>query len=381
MLPSPLSGQAKIPTMERLRAGGELLKTLKERIDQYPDSKHFIISHSHGGNVVLYALRDKEIRSNISGLLFMGVPFITCEERDIDECLGFLPRLIAAVATFICSIPLKIVLFIAATSLLAGIVNGLHIKSAKDVDSIARVVLYIPDILVILAFWLGSYKLFQVFSRLFKKLLHHWAEQHQTKTLERFVLPKLDQLNIPIFCSRARGDEAYWLLKTQRYISHLPHEFWRARSQGLLIGGLSVLFLMAILGITSIDPTLLPSLKKIETIQNILAFAVITYFVIGVFVHSVMLLLPILIRSYWWGFGGESLLDNWFTDIRPEPLPVGSRRRSLINTQAANNLVLERTYQVTGLGLRHCLIFENKDFLDDVDTLIGTRVVSKGAQA
>lgn len=39
----------------RLVAGENLAEYLRDSIKQYPDSLHFIVAHSHGGNVALYA--------------------------------------------------------------------------------------------------------------------------------------------------------------------------------------------------------------------------------------------------------------------------------------------------------------------------------------
>jgi len=53
------------------------------RLQKYPGARHFIIAHSHGGNVVLYAVRESPLmRSQLGGLVFLSTPFLHVERRD-----------------------------------------------------------------------------------------------------------------------------------------------------------------------------------------------------------------------------------------------------------------------------------------------------------
>ena len=62
---------------ERLRGH---LRSLRER---FPGSRHFVVAHSHGGNVASYAMQDEEARRGVSGLVFLATPFIVCEPRSM----------------------------------------------------------------------------------------------------------------------------------------------------------------------------------------------------------------------------------------------------------------------------------------------------------
>src|SRR5262245_18981177 len=44
---------------DRRLAGSELAKSLQKQLEQYPTSEHFVVGHSHGGNIALYALADE----------------------------------------------------------------------------------------------------------------------------------------------------------------------------------------------------------------------------------------------------------------------------------------------------------------------------------
>src|SRR5688500_16845426 len=51
----------------RLIGALSLEKRLLDSIRRKPDAHHFIIAHSHGGNVSLLALKNPEVRAAISG--------------------------------------------------------------------------------------------------------------------------------------------------------------------------------------------------------------------------------------------------------------------------------------------------------------------------
>jgi len=50
------------------------------------DSKagHFLIAHSHGGNVAMYALQDKEVTNKIDGLICLATPFLYPRKRPLS---------------------------------------------------------------------------------------------------------------------------------------------------------------------------------------------------------------------------------------------------------------------------------------------------------
>ena len=60
------------------------------------DTRHFLIAHSHGGNIVLYALRDPTARGRVTGVATLSTPFLIARRRDPGTrglpyfCIGFL---------------------------------------------------------------------------------------------------------------------------------------------------------------------------------------------------------------------------------------------------------------------------------------------------
>ncbi len=59
----------------RLDSGEGLRKHLRDF--RKPEGiRHYIIAHSHGGNVALYGLKDESVRNEVDGLVCLGTPFL-----------------------------------------------------------------------------------------------------------------------------------------------------------------------------------------------------------------------------------------------------------------------------------------------------------------
>jgi hypothetical protein len=71
----------------RYRAAHRLREHFGRIATHYPHSRHYVVAHSHGGNVVLYALRDAEGEGEAatlpSGAVCLSTPFITAQPRPV----------------------------------------------------------------------------------------------------------------------------------------------------------------------------------------------------------------------------------------------------------------------------------------------------------
>lgn len=65
----------------RATAADRLREQLQSQVVKWPWAKHYIIAHSHGGNVALYALRDSKLENDISGLICLATPFLLLRPR------------------------------------------------------------------------------------------------------------------------------------------------------------------------------------------------------------------------------------------------------------------------------------------------------------
>jgi hypothetical protein len=66
----------------RMKAAINLSTDLRKRLVIHPHAHHFVIAHSHGGNIASYAiLNEPEFRQKITGLIFLSTPFLHVHKR------------------------------------------------------------------------------------------------------------------------------------------------------------------------------------------------------------------------------------------------------------------------------------------------------------
>lgn len=66
----------------RVKAGYELANHIRDLRKSCPNCRHFIIAHSHGGNVALLAHKHLEPQHHATGIATLGTPFITAKVRN-----------------------------------------------------------------------------------------------------------------------------------------------------------------------------------------------------------------------------------------------------------------------------------------------------------
>ena len=66
----------------RKEAGVRLRTYLKDIVA--PDVHLYVLAHSHGGNVALYAIDDPELQEKVKGIVFMATPFLHFRPQRLD---------------------------------------------------------------------------------------------------------------------------------------------------------------------------------------------------------------------------------------------------------------------------------------------------------
>jgi hypothetical protein len=83
-----------------MRAAKKLRAYLKDSVERWPNAMHFVIAHSHGGNVALYAMDDISLHDKIVGLACLATPFISVRERELGRNRADLFNMSIAVLLF-----------------------------------------------------------------------------------------------------------------------------------------------------------------------------------------------------------------------------------------------------------------------------------------
>lgn len=71
----------------RLNAGQQLRRHLRQIVHQNPGIPIFMVGHSHGGNVVHYALRDSKLRRHIAGIATLATTHMVFQPRKASSIL------------------------------------------------------------------------------------------------------------------------------------------------------------------------------------------------------------------------------------------------------------------------------------------------------
>jgi pimeloyl-ACP methyl ester carboxylesterase len=69
----------------RTEAGGELARFVDRLCSTKGIQRVWCVTHSHGGNVALYALRDEPFAQRLAGIVFFGTPFLHVHRRNLQR--------------------------------------------------------------------------------------------------------------------------------------------------------------------------------------------------------------------------------------------------------------------------------------------------------
>ena len=61
----------------RIAAGEALAEHLGRLTEQYPDARHHLIGHSHGGNIMMYAMKQTDLAERVTALVTLATPFLS----------------------------------------------------------------------------------------------------------------------------------------------------------------------------------------------------------------------------------------------------------------------------------------------------------------
>lgn len=84
----------------RFKAAEELARQLDDQIQKERHASHFVVGHSHGGNIILWALRRCVLAQRIAGVACLSTPFLRVQRRSYGR-RGWQPLLTLPVAMLI----------------------------------------------------------------------------------------------------------------------------------------------------------------------------------------------------------------------------------------------------------------------------------------
>jgi hypothetical protein len=362
----------------RLAAGRRLAATLEAQCARYPDARHFVIAHSHGGNVAMYALRHPALEGRLAGLVCLGTPFIRCRPRSIERAI----HTYVDIGWSAVAVPIVLLLGLFGEPAMMWLPGHTVLYEGYGIRITPLVLCLLLMLLAALALYLHAYRRSQA-------LLSAWAQRSQQAVLERLGLPHAGPR---VFCAVARGDEArrhlWWVTAT----GDIPYWLWLVVPYAA-VGLFAATTFMA-------WPEYLPDVLR-DPYQFTKDFAAVYWppelanwqprtewdrwydqfltgmqpaaqaagaalaglgvmMVVQVCHLVVMATVPRLLRSNPLGFGQETILDNLLAVIDVTDTPE-------------TWLVDQRHYTFGNVGLRHSALYEDHQVLADVAAWIAER--------
>lgn len=330
----------------RIIAASRLKERLRCLIREYPEASIFLIGHSHGGNVALYAMRDAEILGEIAGIVTLSTPFITCRPRPFDRSrlAGNLAGITAAGSI---SPLLSLLCAAAASSFLTD--GEVGRASLAGVGSVLAVVLFF--LCQRLSKWLDYME--GDLSR---------RNKHVAAVLAEVSTPSISEELL--FCASGAWDEAAVSLGLIDAICSTP--FKVARAIGYLgMYGLSI-FLSAKLRIIQVMIGAYPGQHWYNHLFHLVLALLMS---LPIFLGLCLLtwtwatLVPVVLRFIAMGFSPLRLQDSLLVEVEIRKAPPGiSRWRGYISSAG---------------GMAHSRLYSDIDVVSDIGEWIRVRLKHK----
>ena len=331
----------------RIKAGYQLADHIRELKKRYPISKHFIVAHSHGGNVALFAHKHLEDEQHVLGIATLGTPFIYADlpaalVSATDKSVRQMAREGAVVRTF--GMYLAVAAGIAVMMLL-------HYNYKPDEDTSALVSLTSG----VLTWFLLRRRL----TDLIVWLLHPISPRRSAMRLgQALALKSMPETHILSFVYP--GDEAGLLLNTLEKTTALPTRAVRwFKEIGGSIGGVALIIFLAtaflskpITHLTGISD------QRLEDIAtSAMSYVVSAGIAIWFALCSLRYVLSFL-RGHPGGFGWERPSIHAHVDIGVRPVARLPTAKSNAHQEVPFTLA-----QDARQGLRHSGLYEDRRIL------------------
>jgi hypothetical protein len=290
----------------RKEAGGRLASRILASSISDPAAKRFVIAHSHGGNVVAYALGDARTKGRLNGICCIGTPFIIFERRKIRASIEILKH-VAGILGALWSIPILAGILVFISELLKSV----SMKGAEFFFFVVGCFL-VPLWFVPFAIQ----KLYPYIRDSFARIGTSWAERKQEAAMSEFAVPPFDGL--PVLCVTAKGDEAGRWLNLISFVAGLPFKLWNGR--------VAVWAYLLLCTNGCVWQYLSVSPKTGEQYFYIVGFSVMgsifNLMMLAVFLQIAMAITARLSQGFVRGFGPSNVGSSWVIKITSSAMPL-----------------------------------------------------------
>jgi hypothetical protein len=291
-------------------AAQELVLHIEKVAQLHPDADHYLICHSHGGNVALRALGKDNTERHVKGVLTLGTPFITCHPRAINFAL----RVLGWALPF--SFFLVLLFMSAAIVVLASDWGFSHGHRSAVLAAIFIYMLTMGPILLWRSIRVRKWT---------KSRLRPWIICKQSLALKKLQNPELK--NVELLSLYVKHDEAGTWLKVLEFVGDLAHRLYKLN--GFLVASIGVGLIAALILLSTVEKYYLLS----DLVFSDLALPFIYVALLYVVSSPMLGLFPWVIRGHKFGFGGETLFDNMLLRISTERRPTWVARAATVEVR------------------------------------------------
>jgi hypothetical protein len=301
----------------RLTAASELATHLRAIADAHNGAAHFVVAHSHGGNVALAALSEDSARRSVDAIACLNTPFIQCRARSV------LPAIIALI---VCNpfVWLMLAAPVVLDRYLIPRYPGQFMK-AVVIGAALTMAAAIPAAFAGVRAWRWSEGIIEA------------LERYQRRRAETFRTPDLG--SVRVFAATVKRDEAY------RYLSILDRLTGISASgmlvsRALFFAGVASYFIAGSGGFLT-DFDWFPALTRGALMLSRLALYLVSAgFIVFLLSVVVMTIAGISLRGHRFAYG-EALGDSLLLNIRVTAYPPGG------------SAVDVRVFEAEGEGMQH----------------------------
>jgi hypothetical protein len=357
----------------RLRGAEALRIKLLQVRQTNPGASIFVISHSHGGNVSLYAMRDEAVAQSVTGIICMATPFFVVRPDDgfqgsVEDWLGFLRGIFMFGGAMM--VPLAVVVSVV----------WLALQVLPHVNQYVQTVISPLFTIAGLAWALAANYLLIYLFPLAENVVRHLAREGQRTSEQslRAILPPYK----PVLCLLASGDEFRTLFgicsNVMKAIKH------RYVSVGLFVIGVVVICACQWWIVRSVRGIWQESLHSgditapVVVIGGVFASFTLLVALVALSLTSFRTLADrLLTRLRTLLYGWETFPEMLFSNIDATPLPYGHGDICSEDLHP-ERLHSAKPYTMEGKSwLHHCEIYLNKGALEDIITWVKATTASE----
>jgi pimeloyl-ACP methyl ester carboxylesterase len=332
---------------DRLEAGKELCDYIKNIAAQNHGAEIFVIAHSHGGTVALYALKDREVAEKVKGLVTMGTPFLSIRCRN----LATFARVNRLVVPLVTAAAWTAMLFISMIAISAGEeLNDTYRLGIKTVAVSAFCFTLIAPFLIL---WLVVPRCTFLMKRLY---LRTRRKQQDLWKLMRYN----EDLKTPLLRISVRGDEAWMLLYCSWLAGVIPFTLWTAT---VILMTVAIPITIALYcGVIFLGDNYLYQISSLTA----MLFALIALPVLALIFQAGMATIPRIVRYL--AFGPETFAEAYLLFVEPDIDPTG------ISREVEHSKSIRRSLW----AFNHCRIYLHEDVAKKIVQWLDNPICPRG---